>query len=79
MLDYKEGDIVMVLGVLYNKMLIGFVIDNPQILESNSDLIEWMLIETKNLDSSILKYFPTGDRSYQIYGWSILGAEMKSK
>lgn len=79
MLDYKEGDIIQVWGVLYSKMVIGYTINKDNSPGIADNTIEWMVIETKNLDHSVLRYFPTGDRSYQIYGWSIFGSEIKSK
>lgn len=79
MLDYKEGDTVQVWGVLYSKMLIGYKIDSENTTNLTDNTIEWMVVETKNLDSSVLRYFPTGDRVYQIYGWSMFGSEIKSK
>ena len=79
MLKYYAGDIILVWGALYDKMLIGYVIDNQSSTVSHGEKIEWGLIETKNLDFKSIQYFPQGHRRYQIFSWSIFGMEIKYK
>ena len=76
MLQYSEGDIILIWGALYDKMLIGYVIEKQSTPVKYGENVECWLVETKNLDPESIRYFPQGNRKYQIYHWNIFGMEV---